>query len=109
MGGERIAGLDVITYTDGDRYAGGTRNGKRFGFGILTGASNRIFRERIGQYAADQLNGYGVVYRRDGNVRIGQWKDGIMEGYGALLDANGRVLEQGMYANDRLVTPMKGN
>jgi hypothetical protein len=109
MGGERIGGLDVVTYPDGDRYAGGTRNGTRFGFGILTGASNRIYRERIGQYAADQLNGYGVVYRRDGNVRIGQWKDGLMNGYGAVLDTSGRIVEQGMYANDRLATPMKGN
>jgi antitoxin component YwqK of YwqJK toxin-antitoxin module len=50
-----------------------------------------------------------VVYRRDGNVRVGQWKNGIMNGYGALLDANGRILEQGQYVNDRLATPMKGN
>ena len=109
MMGERTAGLNVISYPDGDHYAGGTRNGKRFGLGIMTGASNRIYRERVGQYAADLLNGYAVVYRRDGNVRIGQWKDGIMNGYGALLDANGRVLEQGVYANDRLANPLKGN
>lgn len=31
MGGERAAGLDVITFPNGDRYAGGTRNGKAFG------------------------------------------------------------------------------
>ncbi len=109
MMGERIAGLNVINYPDGDHYAGGTRNGKRFGLGIVTGASNRIYRARVGQYVADLLDGYGVVYRRDGNVRIGQWKNGIMNGYGALLDANGRVLEQGVYANDRLATPLKGN
>ena len=109
MMGERTAGLNVISYPDGDHYAGGTRNGKRFGLGIMTGASNRIYRERVGQYVADLLDGYGVVYRRDGNIRIGQWKGGVMNGYGALLDANGRVLEQGVYANDRLATPLKGN
>jgi hypothetical protein len=30
-----------------------------------------------------------------------------MADYGAVLDANGRVLERGIYANDRLATPMK--
>jgi hypothetical protein len=109
MMGERTAGLNVISYPGGDHYAGGTRNGKRFGLGIMTGASNRLYRERVGQYVADLLDGYGVVYRRDGNVRIGQWKDGMMNGYGALLNANGRIIEQGVYANDRLTTPLKGN
>jgi len=109
MGGQRTAGLGIITFPNGDRYAGGTRNGKRFGLGVLTGGSDRIYKERVGQYVADLLNGYAVVYRRDGMVRIGQWKDGIMSGYGALLDASGRILEQGLYANDKLATPMKGN
>jgi hypothetical protein len=109
MMAEHYAGLDVIAYPEGDHYAGGTRDGKRFGLGVLTGASNHVYRERVGQYVADLLSGYAVVYRRDGKVRIGQWKDGLMSGYGALLDANGRVLEQGLYANDKLATPMKGN
>ena len=42
-------------------------------------------------------------------MRIGQWKGGVMNGYGAYLDANGHILEQGVYANDKLATPMKGN
>ena len=109
IGGLRSAGLDVITFPNGDRYAGGTRNGKGFGLGVLTGAASHIYRERVGQFAADLLFGYGVVNRRDGNVRIGQWKNGVMNGYGAYLDANGRVLEQGIYANDKLATPLKGN
>lgn len=106
---EHTGGLGVITYPAGDRYAGGTRNGERFGLGVFAGAPNRIYRERIGQFVADELSGYGVVYRRDGYVRIGQWKNGIMNGYGALLSADGRVMEQGLYANDKLATPMKGN
>ena len=109
LAAERTGGLGVITYQNGERYAGGTRDGKRFGLGIFTGASNRIFRERVGQFVADLMNGYGVVYRTDGNVRIGQWKNGVMEGYGALLNASGRILEQGIYANDKLATPLKGN
>ena len=103
---ERTGGLGVITYPAGDHYAGGTRNGQRFGLGVLAGAPERIYSERIGQFAADDLNGYAVVYRRDGKVRIGQWKDGIMNGYGALYDAAGHLLEQGLYANDKLATPM---
>jgi hypothetical protein len=109
LGGLRSAGLDVINFPGGDHYAGGTRDGRAFGLGVLTGAPNHIYRERVGQFASDLLFGYGVVNRRDGNVRIGQWKGGIMNGYGAYLDANGRILEQGLYANDKLATPLKGN
>jgi hypothetical protein len=90
-------GVAVISYVNGDRYAGGTRNGERFGMGVYTGADTRIYRERVGQFVADQLSGYAVVYRRDGRVRIGQWKDGSLNGYGAVYDAQGRLVEQGLY------------
>jgi len=99
-------GVGVITYANGDRYAGGTRAGDRFGIGVYTGAPARIYRERVGEFAADELNGYAVVYRKDGRVRIGQWKDGYMSGYGALYDGQGHLLEQGLYAKDRLAAPL---
>ncbi len=99
-------GAGVITYANGDRYAGGTRAGDRFGIGVYTGAPARIYRERVGEFAIDELNGYAVVYRKDGKVRIGQWKDGVMSGYGALYDAQGHLLEQGLYTNDRLAAPL---
>jgi hypothetical protein len=99
-------GVGVITYANGDRYAGGTRAGDRFGIGVYTGAPARIYRERVGEFAADELNGYAVVYRKDGRVRLGQWKDGVMSGYGALYDAQGHLLEQGLYTNDRLAAPL---
>jgi hypothetical protein len=102
-------GVAVISYANGDRYAGGTRNGERFGVGVFTGAETRIYRERVGQFVADQLSGYAVVYRRDGRVRIGQWKEGGLNGYGAVYDAQGRVVEQGLYNNDILTTPLTAN
>src|SRR5476649_850543 len=102
-------GVAVISYANGDRYAGGTRNGERFGMGVFTGADTRIYRERVGQFVADQLSGYAVVYRRDGSVRIGQWKEGGLNGYGAVYDAEGRVVEQGLYNNDILATPLTAN
>ena len=109
LAAERTGGLGVITYANGDRYAGGTRVDERFGMGVFTGAPGRIYRERVGQFVADELDGYAVVYRTDGRVRIGQWKNGVMSGYGALLDGNGGMLEQGLYADDKLATTMKGN
>jgi hypothetical protein len=99
-------GVGVITYANGDRYAGGTRDGQRQGVGVYTGAPARIYRERVGEFAGDELNGYAVVYRKDGKVRVGQWKDGYMSGYGALYDGQGHLLEQGLYTNDRLAAPL---
>jgi hypothetical protein len=101
-------GVGIVTYANGDRYAGETLMGRRNGVGVQTGAPERIYRERVGEFA-DQMNGYGVVYRRDGRVRIGHWKDAGLDGYGAVYDAAGKLLEQGLYAADTLKTPAAGN
>ena len=63
----------------------------------------------MGEFAADQMSGYGVVYRNDGRVRMGQWKGGQAEGYGAVYDTKGKLVEQGQYSSDKLVTPLTGN
>jgi hypothetical protein len=101
-------GVGIVTYANGDTYAGETLMGRRNGVGVQTGAPERIYRERVGEFA-DQMNGYGVVYRRDGKVRIGHWKDAGLDGYGAVYDAAGKLLEQGLYNADTLKTPTTGN
>ena len=63
----------------------------------------------MGEFATDQMSGYGVVYRNDGRVRAGQWKGGNAEGYGAVYDAQGKLVEQGLFAADKLVTPLTRN
>ena len=109
----RLVDLDagtaaIVTYANGARYAGGTRGGHRNGAGVFTGTPSLPFRERAGEFAADQMSGYGVVYRNDGRVRLGQWKGGQAEGYGAVYDAKGKLVEQGQYSGDKLVTPLTG-
>jgi len=109
-----LANLDagapaVVTYANGARYAGGTRGGHRNGAGVFTGTPSLAFRERVGEFAADQMSGYGVVYRNDGRVRAGQWKAGVAEGYGAVYDTRGKLVEQGVFSGDKLVTPLGGN
>jgi hypothetical protein len=99
----------VVTYANGARYAGGTRGGHRNGVGVFTGAPSLPFRERVGEFIADQMTGYGVVYRNDGRVRVGQWKAGVAEGYGAVYDTKGKLVEQGLFSGDKLVTPLSGN
>jgi len=63
----------------------------------------------VGEFVTDELEGYGVVYRRDGRVRAGQWKGGRAEGYGAVYDAQGHLAEQGLYAGDKLAAPLTHN
>jgi hypothetical protein len=81
----------------------------RYGVGVFTGTPSLIFHERVGEFVADQMSGYGVVYRTDGRVRVGQWKAGVMDGYGATYDAQGHLVEQGLYVHDRLAAPLGGN
>jgi hypothetical protein len=105
----QTGGAGVVTYANGARYAGGTRGGHRDGVGVFTGTPSMPFRERVGEFVADQMSGYGVVYRNDGRVRVGQWKGGVADGYGAAFDAQGHAIEQGLYAGDKPATPLTAN
>jgi hypothetical protein len=59
------------------------------------------------------MMGYGVYYMKDGAVRIGYFKQdphGLgQDGYGARYDAAGKLVEQGVYENDVLKTPLAGD
>ncbi|MDR0829253.1 MAG: hypothetical protein LBN95_03965 [Prevotellaceae bacterium] len=69
--------FETIFYTDGDKYSGETKNGKR--------------------------DGYGIYYFNDGRFWFGQWKDGQREGYGALFDRNKFVISTGKWVGDTKV------
>jgi hypothetical protein len=123
------SGYGIQTWGDGDRYAGQFTDRAKSGAGVYThGSTDRSLRFE-GEFAADQVNGFGVYYWRDGeryagdyrsNVRIGygvqsfadgsryegQWASDARNGHGVLWDANGRVIQQGLWTNARLTTPL---
>jgi len=51
----------------------------------------------IGPYKNDLRNGNGKLIKSDGTTFEGIWRDGEINGEGRILDANGKVIESGVY------------
>ncbi|MBV9548998.1 MAG: hypothetical protein JO256_04925 [Alphaproteobacteria bacterium] len=122
--GRKMATMASINQTlgsVGQAQAGGTRTeifgvpgGLRYegevdGFGTLTGGPDQDYREYHGQVRAILRSGLGVSYGKDGTVQVGRFEFDRLNGYGARYDAQGKLLEQGLYERGILKTPVKGN
>ncbi|MBX3510910.1 MAG: hypothetical protein KF700_06880 [Hyphomonadaceae bacterium] len=131
----RRADVGIYYYRPGvtqERFAGEFRNNFPGGFGVSTyrpGPANSSHALRIeGEWAESRSEGFGMTYWNGGNVFIGErrasltshgvmnyWDGGRFEGqfvgyqitgYGARWDPQGRVIDQGIYANGMLITPL---
>lgn len=118
----------------GDRYAGEWRGNIREGVGVYSYASNRSNTNGSlryeGQYVDDHCmglavyywtsgdryygqngdcadkEGVGVLVFADGRRYEGEWADDQYNGYGVFWDRRGGVMQQGLWADGRLVTSL---
>jgi hypothetical protein len=127
-----MTGVDVYFFTRGGGYQGELKQGSMDGFGVLEASGGSVFegefrnnvvnglgviiagpaqlmREVAGQWSEGDVNYYAVQYWKDGRVSIGSFKKLKLDGPGAKYDAQGHLVEQGIYENDALKTPLKGN
>jgi len=98
LNGRRHEG--TYTWTNGNRYVGGYRNGQRNGQGTFTYANGAGY---DGEYQNDQFNGRGAFTFLDGSRYIGEWRDNKYHGQGSMFSVDGRLLQNGVWQNDRLV------
>ena len=49
-----------------------------------------------------RLTGYAVIIWKAGTRSVGIFKDDKLDGYGAVFDAQGRLIEQGLYEDGEL-------
>lgn len=77
---------EIINYTDGSKYVGELRNGKRHGQGVYTDVSGY---EYAGEWTDDERNGAGTAFLSDGRRYVGQWIDDEMNGLGTLTTVDG--------------------
>jgi len=95
-------GFEILK--SGTMYDGAWRADKKDGYGSLVSANWTVFK---GQF----LNGkacYGEMSTLNACTYIGQIANGTYNGYGKIIQ-NGRVIQEGIYANGRLVTPIQSN
>ena len=95
--GDMRSGLGVETWPDGSRYQGEHRNGEKVGLGVDIGGSSSPYAEYAGHWSGDQWNGYGIMVLRNGQRWEGVFVDVFFTGLGVKLDAQGGVVEQGMF------------
>ncbi|HEY0647660.1 MAG TPA: caspase family protein [Phenylobacterium sp.] len=97
--------LVVESLPNGERFEGEYSAGRR-SLGVFIGGANRDYAERSGEWSASGLNGYGVVRWRNGARSEGEFSGDQPNGAGAFTNAQGRVVEQGIYRGGRLAQPL---
>ena len=77
LGGAYISGRGTYTWTDGSRYEGSFKKNER--------------------------HGKGSMIAPDGSKWSGKWKNNKKNGKGKMFDAQGEIVQQGVWENDELV------
>lgn len=91
----KMHGKGVFTYSNGDRYEGGFKEGVKHGRGIFTWADGRSYE---GDYEDDMRSGNGIFRYTNGDVYDGEWQGNIKNGQGIFYYNNGDRYE-GSFAN----------
>ncbi len=102
LSGDCVNGFGLLKYTNGEKYAGYFKNGKREGVGELDSANGKMIhsgRWKDDNYlvikaecvSGDCMNGYGTYNDALGSVYIGDFKDGKYQGKGILTQYDGKI------------------
>ena len=89
----------TLNYSDGSRYVGEHRDGKRHGRGTYTWADGNRYE---GEWQADKMHGQGTMTWHYGDRYEGEYRDGRRHGRGVYIWAGGRRFE-GEWRNDEPV------
>ena len=90
----------TLTLTDGRKYTGEFKNGKRNGQGTTIFPNGEKY---VGEYKDGERNGKGTQTWSDGAKYVGDWKDGLRSGQGTFYAANGSVSREGIWAEDKFI------
>lgn len=92
-------GRGSMIYSNGDRYDGDYRNGKRDGCGTFTFASGRSY---VGQFRDDWFDGKGIWTLENGDRYIGEFRNNKCDGRGTFILADGST-QSGRWENGHLI------
>lgn len=98
----QINGEVNLTFPNGSKYVGTTKDGKRNGQGTETFPSGDIY---IGEWRDNKKNGKGTYLYKDGSKYIGDFKDNLMTGQATYTSKNGSIrkgsFEDGVYIGEK--------
>jgi len=91
-------GVGTYTSSNGMKYVGEWRDDERNGQGTYTWPSGRVY---VGQFRGDEREGQGSDTQPDGSKYVGEFRESKRWGTGTLYDASGRILQSGVWRDDR--------
>lgn len=102
---DALAGFAAhIAYNNGDSYSGSYIDNVPYGYGIYTFANGNVY---YGNYQRGERGGWGTFRFADGRYYKGMWKDDRENGPGRLYSKTDEILQQGLYADNKLQAPQK--
>ena len=91
-------GQFVVSYPNGDKYIGEFKNGKKNGQGTYTwGEGSNKGDKYIGGYLNGKMGGQGTYFWADGRMDVGEYKDDQLNGYAIMYDADGSIIQEGVF------------
>ena len=98
-------GYGTPMWTDGTKYVGEHKNGKRHGQGTHTWASDMFLGDKyVGEWKDGKQHGQGTYTWANGNKYVGKFKDAKRNGLGTYTFANGTV-DKGIWKSNKLIEP----
>ncbi len=97
---KKANGFGIALLNTGSRYEGEWKDNQRHGFGSFYWADGEYY---VGNYMGDLRNGEGTYNWPNGEKYVGQWKDDKRNGYGIFYGADGDIVTQGTWEDDKLV------
>lgn len=94
----KFNGIGTYTSSSGMKYVGEWRDDEKHGQGTYTWPSGRIY---VGQFREDERDGQGSETMTDGSKYVGEFREGKRWGAGTLYDASGKVVQSGVWREDR--------
>jgi V8-like Glu-specific endopeptidase len=87
ISGNCVNGQGAATWSDGEKYVGGFKDGNRNGQGTQTLANGEKY---VGEWKDGKFHGHGTQTYPDGRRYVGEFKDNWANGHGTITSADGR-------------------
>jgi hypothetical protein len=97
----KASGYGVAILNTGSRYVGEWKDNIRQGEGTFYWKDGEYYE---GHYEGDKRNGQGTYYWPNGEKYVGQWKDDRRSGKGAFFAKDGKLMTQGVWEDDKMIT-----
>ncbi|MGB0805116.1 MAG: hypothetical protein ACPGRC_00410 [Salibacteraceae bacterium] len=96
-------GFGTFFFSDTLRYVGEIKNNEFVGYGTMyfTSTNKNHNQVELGQFKADQLNGFAFVKNHTNAFYFGFYEDGLRQGFGLKYDSEAKTLELGEFHKNR--------